>query len=145
MVSPSDPQPASPTVLVVDDIPHVVLIHATILQAAGFKTLEAYSGLQAIEIVRATRPDAVVTGVIMPNEDGSPALDGFDAAEQILRLYPALPFLFVTGSCPFTNDKARQEKIRRLREKNYAFDIWEKPCNPEHLIGKVGQMTCPKK
>jgi CheY-like chemotaxis protein len=101
--------------------------------------------LQAIEIVRVTRPDAVVSGVIMPNEDGSPAMDGFDTAEQILHLYPALPFLFVTGSYPFTKDKARQEKIRRLREKNYIFDVWGKPCNPESLINKVGEMTCPKK
>ena len=68
-------------------------------------------------------------------------MDGFDAAEQILHLYPAPPFLFVTGAYPFTNDKARQEKIRRLREKDYIFDVWEKPCNPEHLADKVGQMT----
>ncbi len=145
MVSPSEPKPAAPTVLVVDDIPHVVLLYSAVLHAAGFNILEAFSGLQAIEIVRATRPDAVVSGVIMPNEDGSPAMDGFDAAQQILHLYPALPFLFVTGSYPFTKDKARQEKIRRLREKNYIFDVWGKPCNPESLVNKVGRMTCPKK
>lgn len=146
MVSPPEPKPAAPTVLVVDDLPHVVTLHSAILQlGGGFNTLEAFSGLQAIEIVRATRPDAVVTGVIMPNEDGSPAMDGFDAAEEILRLHPDLPFLFVTGAYPFTNDKARQEKIRRLREKNYIFDIWEKPVNPEHLSDKVKLMICPKK
>jgi CheY-like chemotaxis protein len=145
MVSPSEPKPAAPTVLVVDDIPHVVSLYSAILHAAGFNIFEAFSGLQAIEIVRATRPDAVVSGVIMPNGDGSPAMDGFDAAQQILRLYPALPFLFVTGSYPFTKDTDRQEKIRRLREKNYIFDVWGKPCNPEHLADKIGQMTCPKK
>ena len=145
MVSPYEPKPAAPTVLVVDDIPHVVTLYSAVLHAAGFNILEAFSGLQAIEIVRATRPDAVVSGVIMPNEDGSPAMDGFDAAEQILHLYPDLPFLFVTGSYPFTKDKARQEKIRRLREKNYIFDVWGKPCNPEQLADKVWQMTCPKK
>ena len=145
MVSPSEPKPAAPTILVVDDIPHVVSLYSAILHAAGFNIIEAFSGLQAIEIVRATRPDAVVSGVIMPNEDGSPAMDGFDAAQQILRLYPALPFLFVTGSYPFTKDTGRQEKIRRLREKNYIFDVWGKPCNPEHLADKVEQMTCPKK
>ena len=145
MVPPFEPKPTAPTVLVVDDLPRVVSIHSAILHAAGFNILEAFSGLQAIEIVRATRPDGVVSGVIMPNEDGSPAMDGFDAAEQILHLYPALPVLFVTGAYPFTKDKARQEKIRRLREKNYVFDIWEKPCNPEHLVNKVGRMTWLKR
>jgi CheY-like chemotaxis protein len=87
------------------------LLYSAVLHAAGFNILEAFSGLQAIEIVRATRPDAVVSGVIMPNEDGTSAMDGFDAAEQILHLYPALPFLFVTGSYPFTKDKARGEKF----------------------------------
>jgi CheY-like chemotaxis protein len=145
MVSLPEPKPAAPTVLVVDDLLHVVSLHSAILQAFGFNTLEALSGLQAIEVVRTTRPDAVVSGVIMPNEDGSPAMDGFDAAEQILRLYPALPFLFVTGAYPFTKDKARQEKIRRLREKNYIFDVWGKPCNPEQLADKVGRMLRPKK
>jgi len=58
------------TVLFADDNPANRELVRAILEAAGFQVLEASDGRQALEQVRAHRPDVVLLDVQMPKLDG---------------------------------------------------------------------------
>ena len=57
-------------ILLVDDHPDVVRLLEMILQRDGYTLLKAYDGVQALEQVRAERPDVVILDVVMPELDG---------------------------------------------------------------------------
>jgi two-component system cell cycle sensor histidine kinase/response regulator CckA len=85
------------TVLVVDDEDAVRRLVATILRRHGFTPIEAASGREAL-IALAERPDValVISDVLMPE------LGGRELAQRVLRDYPTLPILFISG---YTNQE----------------------------------------
>ena len=58
------------TVLVVDDEPDVLLLCRVNLEFEGYEVIEAADGEEAMERVRAQRPDVVLLDVMMPKMDG---------------------------------------------------------------------------
>lgn len=57
-------------VLVAEDHPSIRNILCHVLQQGGFATIEAADGLEAVEMARSHRPDAIVLDVTMPVMDG---------------------------------------------------------------------------
>jgi len=57
-------------VLIVDDAPTVRMYHRSILQAAGFETVEAGNGFEALELALVGKYDLMVVDVNMPQMDG---------------------------------------------------------------------------
>ncbi len=84
--------PGSPRALVVDDDGAMRTVIATRLRALGVECMEAADGAQALDQVRAHRPDLLVLDVMMPG------MDGFELVD-LLRHEPAnsLPLLVYTG------------------------------------------------
>jgi len=84
-------------ILVVDDEEDVRDLVREILDSAGFDTIPAGHGEEALNILK-KRPevDLVLTDVMMPFYDG-PTL-----ARRIARDWPGLPVLFMTGYPPGT-------------------------------------------
>lgn len=91
------PDPAAHVILVVDDEEDVLELVREILRSAGFTTLAARHGTEAVKILE-DRPDVelVITDVMMPYYDG-PTL-----ARRIARDHPKLPVIFMTGYPPET-------------------------------------------
>jgi len=88
------PKPPDPgrVILVVDDEEDVLDLVREILRTAGFATLAARHGQEALDVL-ALRPDVelVLTDIMMPRFDG-PTL-----ARRIERDRPGLPVFFMTG------------------------------------------------
>ena len=63
-------RPATATVLVADDDPHVRTLLREALEEAGHRVLEASDGEAALALVRAERPDLLVLDVMMPKRSG---------------------------------------------------------------------------
>jgi len=57
-------------VLVVDDVPDVRRLHTRLLYGSGMEVATAENGVQALDAVRRSAPDVVVTDVNMPVMDG---------------------------------------------------------------------------
>src|SRR4051794_21106780 len=58
------------TVLVVDDEPTIVEVVGRYLERAGYETLEAADGPEALRVAEQGRPDLIVLDVMLPGFDG---------------------------------------------------------------------------
>ena len=76
-------------ILVVDDEPRMTRFIRMNLELEGYRVIEAYSGLDALEKARTNLPDLVVLDVMMPE------LDGFDTLEM-LREVSNVPVIMLT-------------------------------------------------
>ena len=80
------------TVLVVDDDPLVLASMASMLEDLGHAAVEASSGRQALEILRAAaKVDLVLADYAMPE------MTGLQLAVEVRQLRPSLPMLIASG------------------------------------------------
>jgi len=81
-------------ILIVDDEPDIRFMMRLIFEGAGHKVMEARHGGTGLKSVKATRPDLVITDVMMPTMGGLEFI-------AYLRADPktaAIPILVVSGN-----------------------------------------------
>ncbi|MBA3658878.1 MAG: response regulator [Gemmatimonadales bacterium] len=112
-------------VLVVEDEPVVRALVVRSLQAAGYQTLEAGDGAEALAVVRREqgRPDLVLTDVVMP------AMNGRELGEALARLHVHLPVLYMSG---YAVDDVRQRGLVPI-----GAPFVQKPFSPDGLVDQV--------
>jgi DNA-binding response OmpR family regulator len=121
-----DPTEASPAkVLVVDDAPPNVKLLRLILQEAGYPVVEAYSGAEALEKLRAERPGAMILDVRMPG------MSGYEVCRRVRQdpEFSALPVIMVTALA------APEERVRGIEAG--ATDFISKPFNKKELLARL--------
>ena len=57
-------------ILIADDEPTIVISLEVLLKREGYEVVVAHDGVQALERVRAERPDLAILDVMMPNRNG---------------------------------------------------------------------------
>ena len=82
-----------PQVLVVEDNERNMKLFRDVLQASGFRTLEATTGERAVELVFEHRPDLVLMDIQLPDIDGIEALQRVRADEG----FASVPVLALTA------------------------------------------------
>ncbi len=112
-------------ILVVDDEPPIVRLMEFILARQGHEMLVAVNGEQALEKIRAHKPDLVLLDIMMPR------IDGYEVARQV-RADPetaTLPIIMLSA-------KAQEDDIRKGVDIGVDEYI-TKPFSPEHLVHVV--------
>lgn len=109
-------------ILVVDDEPRIIRFVRINLEIEGFRVLEAYDGLQAVDQVRANLPDLVILDVMMPE------MDGFETLRMI-REITNVPVIMLTVS------NAVDDRVQGLD--SGADDYITKPFSPRELVSRV--------
>jgi two-component system OmpR family response regulator len=110
------------TVLVVDDDPHIREVVCFALEKAGYKTLVANNGVQALAQHQAHRPDLIVLDVLMPE------LDGLSVCRE-LRQISSVPIIFLSS---------RDEEVDRIMGLELGADDYVgKPFSPRELVARV--------
>jgi CheY-like chemotaxis protein len=103
-----------PRILVVDDDPCARKLLTTILAAEGVEVHEAQTGGQALDFIRAIRPDAVLLDLSLPD------VDGFNVIEQVRGAceLAGLPIVVVTPRDLDAHDRERlRGRVQALIEK----------------------------
>ena len=83
----------SPQVLVVEDNERNMKLFCDVLEASGYRTLEATSGERAVELAIEHGPDLVLMDIQLPDIDGVEALGRLRADERSA----SLPVLALTA------------------------------------------------
>jgi len=114
----------SGTVLIAEDERALRRLCSTVLGQAGYRTLEASDGQQALDLytVHARNIVMLVTDVVMPR------MGGIELAELIRKANASLPILFVTGYV---------EQSDALHDSTVAAPVLLKPFSPEALLRAV--------
>ena len=128
LLQPDSAAPPSKKVLLVDDDKGVraVLVHS--LVKAGFDVLEACDGEEALRLMAAALPDAIVCDLIMPVMDGKRFLETIRQREE----FKGVPFLMLTGS-----DNEENEVL--LIEAG-ADDFVSKTSSPQVVLSRVRRL-----
>ena len=108
------------TILIVDDEKNYLLVLSAVLEEEGFEVLTAVSGLEALEILKSSDVDLVLTDMKMPG------LDGIALLEQVKTRDPELPVIMMTAHG--TVDKA----VEAMQKGAYTYVL--KPFENERLI-----------
>jgi two-component system cell cycle response regulator DivK len=72
----------SPQILVVEDNERNMKLFCDLLQASGYRTLEAPTGERAVELALEHRPDLVLMDIQLPDIDGIEALGRLRADDR---------------------------------------------------------------
>ena len=111
-----------PTILIVDDDPHIREVIGFALQKAGFATVEAENGEQALARFRETCPDLVVLDIVMPE------LDGTDVCKALRRI-SAVPIVFLSS---------RDDEVDRIIGLELGGDDYvTNPFSPRELAARA--------
>jgi two-component system, cell cycle response regulator DivK len=112
-------------ILVVEDNEKNMKLFRDVLNATGYRTLEATTGGEAVELATEQAPDLVLMDIQMPGVDGVEALRRLRADERTA----AIPVLAVTAQA------MQGDREHFLAE---GFDGYlSKPVNVRELIGTV--------
>jgi two-component system, cell cycle sensor histidine kinase and response regulator CckA len=79
------------SILLVDDDDIVRDVTRAILEASGYEVTDAPDGARALELVADGQFDLVLADLVMP------VMPGPELAREVLRRYPTLPILFMSG------------------------------------------------
>ncbi len=70
-------------VLIADDEPNILISLEFLMRREGYEVLLACNGIEALEMIRAHRPDAVVLDVMMPGKTGFEVCQAVRADEAL--------------------------------------------------------------
>jgi CheY-like chemotaxis protein len=120
------------TVVVADDDPAVVWFLSGLLRAAGAEVLEAHDGSRALELVRASWPDLVVSDILMPG------LDGFALCREIKRdvALSDIPVILLSW---------KEDLLQRVRELGADADGYlRKEATASTVVQRVREVLLPR-
>ena len=127
------------TILFVDKDTLFVEQMRQVFLSAGYRILCAQSRAEAERIIQSTRPDIVITEVMLEHQDS-----GFCLAWEIKRKYPEAPVIMVSA---VTWHTGLYFSLASTGERNWirADAFLDKPIRAEELISVVHSLIKPVK
>ena len=113
---------SGPSILVVDDDPHIREVVAFALGREGYRTLQAGDGAEALALLDRGGVDLVVLDILMPEMDGAEVC-------RALRARSRVPLIFLTS---------KDDEIDRIVGLELGGDDYvTKPFSPRELVARV--------
>ncbi|MCO4743542.1 MAG: response regulator [Proteobacteria bacterium] len=119
------PLPENRNILLVEDEPVLLESYATALTDAGYTVTACNAGGEAWRVLSRTRPDILVTDVVMPG------ITGLELATLCDELYEGIPVLLVSGFIP-------EQSLVGVA--NAQWTRLDKPVRAARLVSTVGRL-----
>lgn len=107
------------TILTIDDDAAIGDLEQEVLERAGYAVLRAYSGTEALLLLKSCRPDLILLDLMLPGLSG----------EELLPLIKGIPVMVVSARA------AVQDKVTLLL--GGAADYLTKPFDTKELLARV--------
>lgn len=102
-------------ILLVDDDEGLRELFGEILTQAGYESIEAKSGNEALRVFEASSPDLIVSDVIMPDGDGKQLL------LNIRKRCPNMPVIMMTGYSGGVLQELQDAGANAILKKPFSF------------------------
>ena len=112
-------------ILIVDDDPDILDVLKITLEAEGYEVIEAHDGKEALDIIKKTNPDLLITDFKMPKMCGDELCSNLK--DDILVQH--MPIIMLTGKGEVT------DKVHGINAG--ADDYMVKPFEPQELVARV--------
>ena len=111
------------TILIVEDDPAMADVIDAYLQSAGYRTVHAATGDEALETAQRSAPRLVLLDLMLPHRSG------WEVCRE-LRVRTEVPIIMVTAH------RSEEDRLRGFAEG--ADDYITKPFSPRELVARVG-------
>ena len=115
-------------ILIADDDPDIVAILRDLLEFEGFRTLSAFEGVRAIEMIHKRKPDLVLLDLQMPAGTGQSVLENIRTVPETKKI----PVIVLTG----LQASDLEEECLALGAQAFI----RKPYEREALLAKVREL-----
>ena len=140
----------SKSVLIVDDSPTILNLLSKSLMGGGYTVVKACNGLQALDVLRERRFDAVIMDQQMPFMDGTEAISSFRFMEEKedgmnalhLHRHKQLIIAISANSDEECRRKALQSGANYFLAKPFAMSRFEEILNEYYALEKFNR-NCP--
>jgi CheY-like chemotaxis protein len=78
-------------ILVIDDDATIQLVFSQFLTSLGHEIMQAENGKEGMSIIQETRPDLVITDIMMPE------MDGLEILMQLRSTHDSVPVIAISG------------------------------------------------
>ena len=78
-------------ILVIDDDTTIQLVFSQFLTGLGYEIMQAENGKEGMSIIQETRPDLVITDIMMPE------MDGLEILMQLRSTHDSVPVIAISG------------------------------------------------
>jgi CheY-like chemotaxis protein len=116
-------------VLIVDDEKIVAESMAEIFRLSGHQATFATSAAEALAMARHSKPQLLITDVVMPGETG------IELAIKIISEAPSCKILLMSGQAETTN------LLERAQHHGHSFEILAKPVWPPDLLHRAERIV----
>jgi CheY-like chemotaxis protein len=117
-------------VLLVDDDPALLMVLARAFSKAGYIARTAENGRKALEMLKAYRPELVVTDIVMPE------MEGIGAIMAIKQMADPPKIIAMSGTGPI----GRRNYLKWAKHLG-ADEVLPKPFRLEEMLVLAGQLT----
>jgi DNA-binding response OmpR family regulator len=118
----------APTVLVVEDDPVILRLLEVNFELEGFTVYLAHDGAEGIEVAVASKPDVIVSDIMMPNVSGIELVQALKADESTA----SIPIVLLSAKAQTGDLKAGMDAG--------ADDYVTKPFEPLDLVDRVNAL-----
>lgn len=112
-------EPIMQTILIIDDDEAIGNLEKEVLERADYSVMRAYSGTEALLLLKEDRPDLILLDLMLPGLSG----------EEVLRQIKNIPVIVVSAKA------AVRDKVELLQ--GGAADYLTKPFDTKELIARV--------
>ena len=117
------------TILVIDDDELIRMTFRNMLKKTGCTVLEATNGNEGLAIYRESRPDIIITDMLMPEKEG------LETIVQIRDFDPEAKVIAVSGG-----GATKNMSFLELAKKVGANEILGKPVKPDQLYAAIASL-----
>ncbi|MGO4213244.1 response regulator [Terriglobus sp. 2YAB30_2] len=115
-------------VFVVDDEQVISESLAIILRREGYDASYFTNPLEALERMKISPPDLLISDVMMPE------ISGIELAIQVAKIYPRCKILLFSGQA------ATSDLMNDARAQGYSFQLLTKPVHPRQLLEEIATL-----
>lgn len=114
-----------PSVLIVDDEKVIADTLSIILSKSGYAVRTAYNGTAALEMVKASAPELLISDVVMPG------MTGIELAVALKSMVPDCKILLFSGQA------STRDLLLQARDDGHDFLLMMKPIHPTDMLNRV--------